>query len=149
MAFALADRSSRTQPWLRHIRAVQFGVMTYLQTLTRWALALIAFAAFVSHGVAARAETTSPFLVCERDAAFELARAYEASEETALDALERLAVAERCFRHPPGWTFEIAEVATGPLKSFDGLPFYVVRIDVGNLYALTWRTKPLRVEPEI
>ena len=42
----------------------------------------------------------------------------------------RLPVPERCVRHPPGWTFEVAEIVAGPLRSFDGLPFYVVMINI-------------------
>ncbi len=90
--------------------------------------------------------------MCERGAALELAAAYEASERAALDALERLAVAERCFRSPPGQVFEVAEVVAGPLTDFGGLRFYVVRIDTGDgrsLFALTWPRWPLPVQPSI
>ena len=41
------------QPWSRHIRAAHSAVMTYLQALTRRALALVALAALVGHGLAA------------------------------------------------------------------------------------------------
>ena len=75
------------QPWLRRIRAVHSALMTYLQTLTRRALALVALAALVGHGFAAGAETVQPFFLCEREEAFELARAYETSHETVMDVL--------------------------------------------------------------
>ena len=60
----------------------------------------------------------------------------------ALDALGRLPVPERCVRHPPGWTFEVAEIVAGPLLSFDGLPFFVVQINIKDgppLFGLTWQ----------
>ena len=46
------------------------------------------------------------------------------------------------MRHPPGWAFEVAEIVAGPLRSHDGLPFFVVQIDIAGgrpLYGLTWR----------
>lgn len=82
------------QPWLRRIRAVHSAVMTHLQALTRRALALVALAALVSHGVAARAETVQPFFLCEREEAFELARAYETSQQAVMDTMVRLLVPE-------------------------------------------------------
>ena len=105
-------------------------------------LALAALAALAGHGVAAAYEV-APFLLCHREAALELAAAYQKSEQEAGDAMLRLAVAERCFRHPPGWSFEVAEIAAGPLFSYDGQPFYVVMIDTDDgraLYGLTWPT---------
>ena len=116
--------------------------MTHLQALTCRALALVALTALVGHGVAARAETVSPFLLCEREEASELARAYEASQQAVIDTMVELPVPERCVRHPPGQVFEVAKVVAGPLKSFDGLPFFVVQINIKDgrpLYGLTWR----------
>ena len=43
------------QPWSRRILAVHSAVMAYLQALTCRALAMVALAALVSHGVAAGA----------------------------------------------------------------------------------------------
>ncbi len=116
--------------------------MAYLQALTCRALALVALAALVSHGVAARAETVQPFFLCEREEALELAKAYEASQQAVMDTMGRLPVPERCVRHPPGRTFEVAEIVAGPLRSHDGLPFFVVRLDIAGgrpLYGLTWQ----------
>ena len=130
------------QPWSRRIHAVYSAVMTYLQTLTRRALALVALAALLSHGVAARADEVQPFFLCEKQEALELAAAYETSHEAVIDTMVRLPVPERCVRHPPGWTFEVAEIVAGPLRSFDGLRFYVVQIDIQGarpLFGLTWR----------
>lgn len=76
----------------------------------------------------------------------------DSAEWAALDARERLAVVERCFRSPPGQVFEVAEVVAGPLTDFGGLRFYVVRIDAGDgrsLFALTWPGWPLPVRPSI
>ncbi len=126
-------------PWLRRIRAVHSAVMTHLQALTRRALALVALAALV---VTARAETVQPFFLCEREEAFELARAYETSQQVVMETMVELPVPERCVRHPPGQVFEVAEIVAGPLRSHDGLPFFVVRVDIKDgppLYGLTWR----------
>ena len=59
-----------------------------------------------------------------------------------MDTMVELPVPERCVRHPPGQVFEVAEIVAGPLKSYDGLPFYVVMIEIEDgrsLFALTWR----------
>ncbi len=110
--------------------------MTRLRSL---ALAVVTLAALV---VTARAETVQPFFLCEREEAFELARAYEASQQAVMDTMGRLPVPGRCVRHPPGQVFEVAEIVAGPLRSHDGLPFFVVRVDIKDgppLYGLTWR----------
>ena len=122
----------------------------HLEAMARYsvALAFVAFAILVGHhGGAVGANSVQPFLLCERDAALELAAAYQKGAREAQDTMFELAVVERCLRHPPGWSFEVAEIVAGPLISYDGMRFYVVLIDADDgraLYGLTW---PLRGSP--
>lgn len=105
--------------------------------------ALVLATALAGYGsAAARADTVQPFLVCsDLGAVMAIADAYR-EHARLLDAIERLSVAERCFRAPPWQAFEVAEVVAGPFTDYEGRRLYVVRIDAGDgrsLYTWTWR----------